>query len=160
MVRVLGGDENRGDGSSVHAHGAEAFRQVARAQARVDQDAGAVALDERGVARAARAQDAEPQHLRRSSPQSGGRAKGNRDILRPTDCGATIPRVRRTNEEVRMILIGLLVLLTSIPPAAQAEEAVVDPGLRRFLTEFENGTSRFLNGDPTVWKQHASQRDD
>jgi ketosteroid isomerase-like protein len=28
------------------------------------------------------------------------------------------------------------------------------------LPRFEEGTSRFLNGDPTLWKQHASHRDD
>jgi hypothetical protein len=29
-----------------------------------------------------------------------------------------------------------------------------------FLPRFEEGTSRFINGDNTLWKQNASRRDD
>jgi ketosteroid isomerase-like protein len=32
--------------------------------------------------------------------------------------------------------------------------------LRAFLPQFEAGASRFINGDPVLWKQHASQGDD
>lgn len=35
-----------------------------------------------------------------------------------------------------------------------------DSSLQAFLPQFEEGISRFINGDPSVWKQHASRRDD
>lgn len=45
--------------------------------------------------------------------------------------------------------------------SAQAPATVVrDPGFRHFLPHFEEGTSRFINGDPTVWKQNASRSGD
>lgn len=45
--------------------------------------------------------------------------------------------------------------LSQIPAAAAG-----DPSLRSFLLQFEEGISRFINGDPTLWKQNASRRDD
>jgi ketosteroid isomerase-like protein len=44
--------------------------------------------------------------------------------------------------------------------AAIKVEAAGDSSLQSFLAQFEEGTYRFLNGDPTLWKQHASRRDD
>jgi ketosteroid isomerase-like protein len=38
--------------------------------------------------------------------------------------------------------------------------AADDTSLQAFLPQFEEGTTRFLNGDPTLWKHHASRRDD
>lgn len=35
-----------------------------------------------------------------------------------------------------------------------------DTSLRAFLPRFEEATSRFVNGDPTLLKQNASRRDD
>jgi hypothetical protein len=35
-----------------------------------------------------------------------------------------------------------------------------DPSLGAFLPRFEEATSRFINGDPTLLKQIASRRDD
>jgi ketosteroid isomerase-like protein len=35
-----------------------------------------------------------------------------------------------------------------------------EESFRQFLPHFEEGTSRFINGDPTLWKANASQRDD
>lgn len=37
---------------------------------------------------------------------------------------------------------------------------VSDPSLQEFLARFEAGTNDFINGDPTLWKQNASRRDD
>jgi ketosteroid isomerase-like protein len=37
--------------------------------------------------------------------------------------------------------------------------AADEASLRAFLPQFEAGTRRFLNSDPTLWKQHASRRD-
>ncbi len=39
---------------------------------------------------------------------------------------------------------------------AQAE----DTSFRAFLPQFEEGITRFINGDPAVWKGNASQRED
>lgn len=44
---------------------------------------------------------------------------------------------------------------TSGAPAASG-----DASLRAFRPRFEEGTSRFINGDPSLWKQNASHRDD
>lgn len=38
--------------------------------------------------------------------------------------------------------------------------ATDDQSLQSFLSRFEEGTSGFINGDPILWKQNASQRDD
>lgn len=35
-----------------------------------------------------------------------------------------------------------------------------DSSLRAFLPQWEQAQSRFINGDPTLWKQNASHRDD
>jgi ketosteroid isomerase-like protein len=35
-----------------------------------------------------------------------------------------------------------------------------DSSLEAFLPQFEAGTTGFINGDPVLWKQHASQGDD
>ena len=42
--------------------------------------------------------------------------------------------------------------------APQARTA--DPGWRAFLPQFEQAANRFVNGDPTAWKQNSSRRDD
>jgi ketosteroid isomerase-like protein len=38
--------------------------------------------------------------------------------------------------------------------------AADDPSLGEFLPKFEEGISRFINGDPALWKHNASKRDD
>lgn len=56
------------------------------------------------------------------------------------------------------ILLSILAIgsaPTQIPAAASG-----DSSLRSFLAQFEEGISRFINGDPTLWKQNASRRDD
>jgi ketosteroid isomerase-like protein len=35
-----------------------------------------------------------------------------------------------------------------------------DPGFNSFLLRFEDSISRFINGDPNPWKDHASKLDD
>ena len=55
---------------------------------------------------------------------------------------------------------GLALLASMFGATTQAEEVSIDPSLRAFLTQFEEGTSRFINGDPALWKRNASQRDD
>lgn len=36
----------------------------------------------------------------------------------------------------------------------------VDQSFQKFLQEWEAAQTRFINGDPTLWKQHTSQRAD
>jgi len=45
--------------------------------------------------------------------------------------------------------------LSQVPTAMSA-----DSSLRMFLPQFEEGHTRFINGDPILWKQNASHRDD
>jgi ketosteroid isomerase-like protein len=46
-------------------------------------------------------------------------------------------------------------LLTPIPPVA-----ATDDGFDAFLRQFEDGNTRFLNGDAALWKSHVSGADD
>jgi len=59
-------------------------------------------------------------------------------------------------------IVGVLLSFFATSGAqSQAPSAVVgDSSLRAFIPQFEEGTSRFINGDPTLWKQNASQGDD
>jgi ketosteroid isomerase-like protein len=44
---------------------------------------------------------------------------------------------------------------------AQTRSAVAtEASFRDFLVSFEEGTSRFINGDPTLWKENASHSDE
>lgn len=56
------------------------------------------------------------------------------------------------------LVLTVLGLLHLVPGAATLTQA--DPGFQAFLREFEQGTTRFINGDATAWKAHASHRDD
>jgi len=44
---------------------------------------------------------------------------------------------------------------TQVSPTAAA-----DSSFKTFLSQFEAAQSRFINGDPSLWKQNASHRDD
>ena len=58
----------------------------------------------------------------------------------------------------------LLVLLVSAPSGftrAEARPTVADDSsLQKFLPQWEEAQSHFINGDPTLWMQHSSHRDD
>ena len=54
----------------------------------------------------------------------------------------------------------LLALLAAGSARAQGPAAAADASLQAFLPQFEAGISHFLNGDPSLWKQQASRRDD
>lgn len=60
--------------------------------------------------------------------------------------------------------ILLLVLsVSTLSGCAQTEvrpTAAGDSSLQAFLPQWEEAQSRFITGDPTLWKQNASQRDD
>ncbi len=40
------------------------------------------------------------------------------------------------------------------------DDASGESSFRAFLEQFEQATRGFINGDPDLWKQHASRRDD
>ncbi len=42
---------------------------------------------------------------------------------------------------------------------AQEVQTVSDPSFQEFLSQFENGTSGFINGDNTLWLENASKSD-
>ncbi len=60
---------------------------------------------------------------------------------------------------MKLVCQAGMVLMASMLAPSHAEEVVIDPSLHAFLTQFEEATSRFINGDPTAWKRHASKRD-
>jgi ketosteroid isomerase-like protein len=57
-----------------------------------------------------------------------------------------------------------LVLLASVLAGCRQTDvrptATHDSSLRAFLPQWQEAQSRFINGDPTLWKQNASHRDD
>ncbi len=46
------------------------------------------------------------------------------------------------------------------PAQVRSDETTADSSFKAFLPEWERAQSRFINGDPTLWKQHASHRGD
>ena len=61
----------------------------------------------------------------------------------------------------RILLLGLLVCAPLGYAHTQVRrDATAETSFRAFLPEWEKAQSRFINGDPTLWKQHASHRDD
>lgn len=63
---------------------------------------------------------------------------------------------------VQWILMGVVLPMAGLGGAAAEPPAAVvpDASLRAFLPKFEQGTSRFMNGDAKAWKDNASKRDD
>lgn len=60
---------------------------------------------------------------------------------------------------------ALVAALLCAPPISWAalrasQTPVQDQSFRAFLQTWEQTQTRFINGDPTLWKQHASHRDD
>jgi ketosteroid isomerase-like protein len=62
------------------------------------------------------------------------------------------------SSRVPRFLIAVTAALLAVRPARA--QAPADPEFRAFLVEFEDATSRFLNGDSSKWKQLLSSRDD
>jgi ketosteroid isomerase-like protein len=56
------------------------------------------------------------------------------------------------------ILLSIFTISNALPQTPAG--ATVDPTLRPFLSQFESAINGFINGDPTLWKQHASRRED
>jgi ketosteroid isomerase-like protein len=56
-------------------------------------------------------------------------------------------------------VIGMALSILAIG-SSLSQTAASDPSLRSFLPQFEAGINGFINGDPALWKQNASRRDD
>ncbi len=59
-----------------------------------------------------------------------------------------------------LLLVLLVCTLSAYTQAQVRQHTGADSSLRAFLPHWEKAQVRFLNGDPTLWKQHASHRDD
>lgn len=59
-----------------------------------------------------------------------------------------------------LLLLLLACMISSCTQAQVRRETGADSSFRTFLAEWEKGQSRFINGDPTLWKQHSSHRED
>jgi hypothetical protein len=57
------------------------------------------------------------------------------------------------------ILLTLVIVACLLPSEAPAA-AVDDASFRAFLPHFEEATSRFVDGDASLWKQYASHAND
>ena len=62
----------------------------------------------------------------------------------------------------KILLLVLLICTPHVYAQAQAgrDAADAESSFRAFLPEWERAQARFINGDPTLWKLHASRRDD
>ena len=64
----------------------------------------------------------------------------------------------------RVWMLGLLFSVSGLSAAAAFSSSggatADDADFKAFLTRFEEGTSRFINGDAGLWKENASHRDD
>jgi ketosteroid isomerase-like protein len=66
-------------------------------------------------------------------------------------------------ECVYMKLIACLAAVALVPTVVMvsaARAASEDASFKTFLPRFEQGLTDFINGDPTLWKQNVSQRDE
>lgn len=61
----------------------------------------------------------------------------------------------------KLILFVVIFCAISFGGQAQVRPTVSsDPEFQAFLARWEAAQSRFINGDPTLWKQNSSHRDD
>jgi ketosteroid isomerase-like protein len=58
------------------------------------------------------------------------------------------------------LAVALPVSLVATTAAGADRSIVADPGLRKFLESFEEGTRRFMNGDTSLWMENLSRRGD
>jgi ketosteroid isomerase-like protein len=63
----------------------------------------------------------------------------------------------KTIASLVVIFIAVAALFTATK--AQEIQTVSDPSFQAFLSRFEEGTSGFINGDNTLWKENASRSD-
>ena len=58
------------------------------------------------------------------------------------------------------VTVGLLLLVVLVATTLSYAQSGDDPSFTTFLQLFEQGTTHFINGDPALWKQNASRRDE
>jgi ketosteroid isomerase-like protein len=65
-------------------------------------------------------------------------------------------------KHLSLIVATALVCAVAVPisQSTAPREANLSPSFQAFLTQFEQGIGRFINGDASLWKQNASRADD
>jgi ketosteroid isomerase-like protein len=99
--------------------------------------------------------------IRRAVP--GADSAGQRSDWHGAVTARAIKRNLRLKEAV--MRRALVIALLCTPPVCWAalrasQPAVQEQSFRAFLQTWEQAQIRFINGDPTLWKQHASHGDD
>jgi ketosteroid isomerase-like protein len=59
-----------------------------------------------------------------------------------------------------LLLVLLVCILFGYAQTQVRKDATSDSSFRAFLPQWEKAQTRFINGDPALWKQNASHRDD
>ena len=59
-----------------------------------------------------------------------------------------------------LLLVLLVYPISSFAQGQVRKETIADSSFRAFLPQWEEAQTRFINGDPTLWKQNASHSDD
>jgi len=59
-----------------------------------------------------------------------------------------------------LLLLFSMSTLVGYAQAQGRQDTAADSSFMAFLPEWEKAQSRFINGDATLWKQHASHRED
>jgi ketosteroid isomerase-like protein len=61
---------------------------------------------------------------------------------------------------MKRVVLLILVSTVSLVVLRASQTPAEDQTFRAFLQTWERAQTRFINGDPTLWKQHTSHRDD
>ena len=59
-----------------------------------------------------------------------------------------------------IVFLAAVALLPTVLMVSAVRAASEDESFKAFLPRFEQGITDFINGDPTLWKQNVSQRDE
>lgn len=59
-----------------------------------------------------------------------------------------------------LLLVLLVCALCGYTQTQVRRDTTAESSFRAFLLQWEKAQTRFINGDPTLWKQNASHRDD
>ena len=65
-----------------------------------------------------------------------------------------------TSKHITLCVSAVALSLVAAGAVASDRAAVADPGLRKFLESFEEGTRRFMNGDTALWMENLSRGGD
>jgi ketosteroid isomerase-like protein len=59
-----------------------------------------------------------------------------------------------------LLLVPLVCIVVGHTQTQVLKSTSADSSFRAFLSEWEKAQARFINGDPTLWKQNSSHRND